>query len=52
MRRLHAERLEQRDVLGGVAQMVLAADDVGDVHLQIVNHIHEMKHRLAVASAE
>jgi hypothetical protein len=48
MRRLHAKRLEECDVLGGVAQMILATDDVCDVHLQIVNHIYEMKHRLAV----
>ena len=48
MRRLHAKRLEERDVLGGVAQVVLAADDVRDVHFQIVNDVDEMKHRLAV----
>jgi len=48
MRRLHAKRLEKRDVLGGVAQVILAADDVRDVHFQIVNDVHQMKHRLAV----
>jgi hypothetical protein len=50
MRRRHAKRLEQGDVLGGVAEMVLAADDVGDVHFQIVNDIDEVKHRLAVGA--
>ena len=50
MRRRHAERLEQRDVLGGVAQVVLAANDVRDVHFQIVNDIDEMEHRLAVGA--
>ena len=28
--------------------MVLAADDVRDVHLQIVHDVGQMKHRLAV----
>src|ERR1039458_330153 len=48
MRRLPPKRLEERDVLGGVAQMILAADDVRDIHFQIVNDVYEMKHRLAV----
>src|ERR1035437_7044956 len=48
MRRLHPKRLEERDVPGGVAQVVLAADDVRDIHFQIVNDVDEMKHWLAV----
>ncbi len=52
MRRLDAERLEERDVLGGVAQMVFAADDVGDVHFQIVNDVDEMEHGLAVRALD
>ena len=50
MRRRHAERAEERDVLGGVAQVVLAANDVRDAHFQIVHDVDEMKHRLAVAA--
>ena len=45
---LDAEGTEQGQMLGGVAQVVLAADDMGDVHLQIVHHINQMKHRLPV----
>ena len=39
LRRLDAEGAEQRDVLGGVAQMVLAANHVRDVHLQVIDHV-------------
>ena len=52
MRRFDAEGLEERDVLGGVAQVIFAADDVRDVHLQIVNDVDEMKHRLAVGAQD
>ena len=47
-RRFDAEPAKQRDVLGRVAQVIFAADHVRDAHLQIVRHIDEMKHRLAV----
>ena len=49
-RRLDAEGAEERDVLGGVGKMILAADDVGDFHFQVVDHVDEMKHRLAVGA--
>ena len=52
MRRRHAKRLEERNVLGGVAQMIFAADDVGDVHFQIVNDVDEMEHGLAVGALD
>ena len=51
-RRLCAERAKERDVLGRVRQMILAPDDVGDAHFQIIHHVHEMKHRLAVRTHE
>ena len=31
------------DVLRGVGKMVFAADDVRNLHLDVVDHIHEMK---------
>ena len=30
--------------------MILPPDDVGDPHLQIIYHVHQMKHRLTVGS--
>ena len=45
---LMSQRAEESDVFRGVAQMILAANDVGDVHFQIIDHIHKMKYRLAV----
>ena len=48
LRRLDSERAEERDVLGRVRQMILAADDVRDAHLQIINHVYEVKHGHAV----
>ncbi len=48
VRRRHAERAKERDVLGGVAQVVFAADDVGDAHLEVVDDVDEMEHRLAI----
>ena len=50
LRRFDAECAKQRDVLRGVAQVVFAADHVRDAHLQIVHHVDEMKHRLAVGT--
>ena len=50
LRRLDAERAEQRDVLGGVAQVILAANDVRDAHLQIVHDVDEVEHGLAVGA--
>ena len=50
--RLHAERAEERDMLGGVAQMIFTANDVRDAHLQIVHDVDEVEHRLTVAPDE
>ena len=50
LRRLHPEGLEQGDVLGGVGQMVLTSDHMGDTHLQVVHHVDQMEHRVAVAA--
>src|SRR5581483_10872479 len=49
-RRLDAKSFEQGDVFGGIAQVVFAPDDVGDAHLQIVHHVHQMEDRLAVGA--
>ena len=46
--RLDAECLEQRDVLGGVGQMIFTPDHVCDVHFQVIHHVHKMKYRLPV----
>ena len=35
-RRLGAQRLEQRDLHAGIGDMVVAADDVGDAHVDVV----------------
>jgi len=45
MRRLHPKRLEERDVLGGVAQMS-SPRMTCVTSIQIVNDVHQMKHRL------
>ena len=47
-RRLHAEGAKQRDVLGGIGKMILTANHVRNAHLNVIHHIHEMEHRLAV----
>src|SRR6266851_9148808 len=43
MRRRRAERAKNLDVLGRVRQMIFTADDVRDFHLDVVDHIDEMK---------
>ena len=50
--RFDAEGAEERNVLGGVAQMILAADDVGHAHFEVVHHVDEVEHGLAVAPPE
>ena len=50
LRRLHAERVEQLNVLAGVAQMILPANNVGDVHRDVVHHVDKMECRTAVRS--
>ena len=41
--RLHAEGVEKLQVLEGVHDVVLAADDVGNLHLDIVHHVHQVE---------
>ena len=48
VRRFDAECFEQRDVLGSVAQVVLAANDVRYAHLEIVHYVDEVEHGLAI----
>ena len=43
-----AQRLEQEDVLGRVADVVLAADDVADLHRHVVDDHGEVVERVAV----
>ena len=43
-----AQRLEQQDVLGRVADVVLAADHVADGHRRVVDHHREVVERRAV----
>lgn len=50
LRRFHSEGLEQGDVLGGVGQMVLTPDHVGDAHFQVVHHVDQVEDRVAVAA--
>ena len=49
-RRLVAERPEQQDVLGRVRQVVLAADDVGDLHRGVVDDDREVVQRRPVGA--
>ncbi len=50
--RRHAERLEKLDVLGRVGKMVLAADDVGDAHLDVVHDVDEVEDPRAIGPAD
>ena len=43
-----AERPEQQDVLGGVGQVVLAADDVADLHRGVIDDDREVVERGAI----
>ena len=45
-----AERPDQGDVLRRVRQVILAADDVGDLHRLVVDHDHEVVERHPVAA--
>ena len=45
-----AERPDQGDVLGRVRDVVLAADDVADLHLLVVDHDHEVVQRRAIGA--
>ena len=50
--RFHSEGFEQGDVLGGVGQMVFTPDHMGDAHLQVIHHVDQVEHRVAVAAHE
>ena len=52
MRRRCAERAKDLDVLRRVRQVIFAADHVGDFHLEVVDHIHEMKNPRAIRTAD
>src|SRR5205823_13733563 len=52
MRRRRAERAENLDVLGRVREMIFAANDVRDFHLEVVDHIYEMKNPRAVRAPD
>ena len=45
-----AERAEEEDVLGRVREVVLAADDVADLHRRVVDDDDEVVERRAVAA--
>ena len=47
-RRLHPEALVKRHVLARVGPMVFAPDDVRDLHRDVVDDVHQVKHRIAV----
>ena len=49
-RHVVAERSEQQDVLGRVREVVLAADDVGDLHRRVVDDDREVVQRRAVGA--
>jgi hypothetical protein len=51
-RRRDAETLVKPHVLARVGQVVLAADDVRDLHLDVVHDVHEMEHRVAVGAED
>ena len=41
--RRRTERAKNLDVLGRIRKMIFAANDVGNFHLEVVDHIHKMK---------
>ncbi len=47
-RRLRAERAIELDVLRRIGKMILAPNDVRDFHLDVVDHVDEMKNPRAV----
>ena len=50
LRHVGAERPEEQDVLGRVGDVVLAADDVADRHVGVVDDDHEVVERRAIAA--
>ena len=51
-RRFDAESLEELEVLRGVGEVVLAADHVGDPHLDVVDDVDEVEDRFAVGAED
>jgi hypothetical protein len=51
-RRFPAERLVDLTLAGGVGEMIVAADDVGDGHVMVVDHHRQIISRRAVASED
>ena len=51
-RRLRPKRPEEQDVLGRVGEVVLTADDVGDIHGHVIDHDHEVIQRRAVRASD
>ena len=51
-RRLRAQRAVKLDVLRRIRKVILAPDDVGDFHLEVVDHVDEMKNPRAVRPAD
>ena len=52
LRQRHAKRLEEEDVLRRVGEVVLAANDVGDPHVGIVDHNGEVIERRAIGAQD
>jgi len=50
-RRRRAKRTIQLNVLGRIREMIFTANDVRNLHLDVVNHVDEMKNPGAVRSA-
>src|SRR5712692_9212753 len=46
-RRLRPERAVKKDLLGGIGDMVSAANDVRDAHVDVINDDAELLHGLA-----
>src|SRR5581483_2957299 len=51
-RRLAVERAKQQDVLRRVGEMVVAARDVGDLHVDVIDDDGEVVRRIAVGANE
>ena len=47
---LDTERAEQCDMLRRVREMIFAANDVGDLHFDVVHDVDKMEHRVAVTA--
>ena len=50
--RLGAQCAVELDVLRGVGEMIFAANDVGDLHLDVVDHTDEVEDPGTVGTAE